>query len=56
MEVRNIHRAIVGGMKDISINKYPFNKKFERDKRIKPNSKEIKQNLNFKVEYLLLIR
>ena len=55
-EGRNIHRAIVSGMKDKSINKYPFTKKFERDKRRKPNSKEIKHNLNFKVEFSFLIR
>ena len=55
-EGRNIHRAIVSGMKDISINKYSFTKKFESDKRIKPNSIHIRHNLNFAVESFSLMR
>ena len=45
-EGRNIHRAIVIGMKAITINIYPLSKKFEMDKKIKPISNEIKDNLN----------
>ena len=45
-EGRNIHRAIVIGMKAITINIYPLSKKFEMDKKIKPISNDIKHNLN----------
>ena len=53
-EGRNIHRDIVSGVKAISINRYPSTKKFERDKKIKPMSRDIKHNLNLKGEFLFL--
>ncbi len=45
-EGRNMHRAIVIGTKAISINIYPLNNKLEIDKKIKPISNDIKDNLN----------
>ena len=51
---RNIHKEIVRGMKDISINIYPSRKKFESDKKIKPISSDTKHNLNFRGEFLFL--
>ena len=53
-EGRNMHRANVRGIKDISINKYPLIKKFESDKKIKPINNEYKHNLNLKDEFLFL--
>ena len=53
-EGKNIHKDIVSGMKAISINRYPSSKKFERDKKIKPMSSDIKHNLNLKGEFLFL--
>ncbi len=51
---KNMHRAIVRGMKDISTNKYPSFKKLETVKKIKPISRENKHNLNLKGEFLFL--
>ena len=45
---RNMHNAIVRGMKAISISKYALSKKFETAKRIKPVSNDIKHNINLK--------
>ena len=53
-EGRNIHKAIVRGMKAKSINKYPLSKKLENDKKIKPINNDIKHNLNLKDELLSL--
>ena len=52
---RNIHKAIVKGMKAISINIYPLSKKLDSDKKRKPISNDIKHNLNLKDEFLFLI-
>ena len=54
-EGRNIHRAIVIGMKAITINIYPLSKKFEMDKQINPISNDIKHNSNLSDEFLFLI-
>ena len=51
-----MHREMVSGIKAKSINKFPFNKKLERDKKIKPISNDIKHNINLKDESLLLIK
>ncbi len=51
---RNMHRAIVRGIKAISINKYPSFKKLETVKKIKPVNRENKHNLNLKGEFLFL--
>ena len=51
---RNIHKAIVRGMKAISINIYPLRKRFDRDNKIKPVSNDIRHNLNLKDELLFL--
>ena len=51
---RNIHKAIVRGMKAISINIYPLRKRFDRDNKIKPVSNDIRHNLNLKDEFLFL--
>ena len=51
---RNIHKAIVRGMKAISINIYPLSKKLDSDKKRKPISNDIKHNLNLKDEFLFL--
>ena len=53
-EGKNIHMAIVIGMKAININTYPLSKKLESDKKIKPKSNEIRHNLNLKDEFLFL--
>ncbi len=53
-EGKNIHIAIVIGMKAISINKYPLIKKFESDKKINPISKDMMHNLNLKDEFWFL--
>ena len=53
-EGRNIQRAIVRGMKDKSINKYPLSSKLERAKKIKPTNNDIKHNLNLKGDFLFL--
>ena len=55
-EGRNMHREMVIGINAKSINKFPFTKKFERDKKIKPISNDIKHNINLKDESLLLIK
>ena len=54
-EGKNIHRAIVKGMKAISINIYPLSKKLETNKKIKPVKNVIRQSLNLKGESLFLI-
>ena len=54
-EGRNIHTAIVRGIKAISMKMYPFINRFEIDKKIKPISNDIKHNLNLKDELLFLI-
>jgi len=51
---RNIHREIVKGMKDISINRYPSLKKLESDNKIKPIINDVRHNLNLKGEFLFL--
>ena len=51
---KNMHRAIVRGMKDISTNKYPSFKKLETVKNIKPINRENKHNLNLYGEFLFL--
>ena len=51
---RNIHREIVKGMNAKSINRYPWSKKLESDKEIKPISSDIKHNLNLKDGFLFL--
>ena len=51
---RNMQREIVRGINAKSINRYPLNKKFESDKRIKPISSDIKHNLNLKDGFLFL--
>ena len=51
---RNIHREIVRGMKAKSINIYPLINRLESDKKIKPNSNDIKHNLNLNDEFLFL--
>ena len=43
---RNIHREIVRGMKAITINRYPSDKKVESDNKIKPIRSDLKHNLN----------
>ena len=45
-EGRNIHRAIVIGTKDKSINIYPLTMKFEMDRKIKSISNDNNYNLN----------
>ena len=40
-EGRNMHKEMVRGIKAKSINKFPFIKKLESDKRIKPISNDI---------------
>ena len=49
-----MHKEIVRGMKAKSINIYPLINRLESDKKIKPISKDIKHNLNFKDEFLFL--
>ena len=51
---RNMHRAIVIGIKAISINKYPSFEKLETVKKIKPITRENKHNLNLNGELLFL--
>ena len=53
-EGKNIHMAIVIGMKAININTYPLIKKLESDKKIKPISNNIRHNMNLKDEFLFL--
>ena len=55
-EGRKMHKAIVRGIKAKIINRFPLTKKFERDKKMKPISNDIKHNLNLKEESLLLIK
>ena len=50
-EGKNIHMAIVIGMKAININTYPLIKKLESDKKIKPISNNIRHNMNLKDEF-----
>ena len=45
-EGRNMHSAIVRGMKAISINKYPLIRKFERPRKINPTNNEVRHILN----------
>ena len=52
---RKMQREIVRGKKAIRINKYPLIKKFDKDKKIKPISNDIKHNLNLEDELLFLI-
>ena len=54
-EGRNIHKAIVSGMKAISIKIYPLIKKFDSVKNIKPIVNDIKHNLNLDDESFFLI-
>ena len=49
-----MHRAIVRGKKDKSINIYPLIKKFESDRKIKPVNNDIKHNINLKVFVLFI--
>ncbi len=53
-EGRNIHKAVVIGMKAIIINVYPSSNKFDSDKKIKPIRNAIKHNLNLNNEFLFL--
>ena len=53
-EGRNIHKAIVRGIKAIITNIYPLSKKFDKDKKLKLISNDIKLNLNLKDELLFL--
>ena len=53
-EGKNIHIAIVIGIKAININTYPLIKKLESDKKIKPISNDIRHNMNLKDEFLFL--
>ena len=53
-EGKNIHMAIVVGMKAININTYPLSKKLESDKKINPISNDIRHNMNLKDEFLFL--
>ena len=53
-EGKNIHMAIVIGIKAININTYPLIKKLEIDKKIKPISKNITHNMNLKDDFLFL--
>ena len=51
-----MHRAIVIGIKAISINKYPLMKKFESDKKTKPINNDVKHNLNLYDDFLFLMK
>ena len=54
-EGRNIHRAIVRGMKAKVVNTCPLTKKLRRDKKTKAISNNIKHNRNLKNYSLFLI-
>ncbi len=53
---RNMQNAIVIGIREIRINKYPLIKRFESDKQMKPKNKLDKHKINFKDVFLCLIK